>query len=98
MPLLDRLGGASSAHVVARDELVECLEVVPAAAPRQIAQIDRVADPEVLKRLQKAAIDRLPHSQLDGDATAEPPRHIPAVHALRRGCQAKQFLRLHVFE
>ena len=78
--------------------LLELLERVAAAAPRDLAEVGAVGDAEVLERHEEALIDGLPEPQLDGDAMVEPLGDVLAVETLGRRGEAEQLLRREVVE
>jgi len=68
-------------------------EYVAAAAPRDVAQIRTIRDPEVLERNEEALVDGFPKPQLDRDTVIEPLRDVFAVEALWRCREAQEFFR-----
>ena len=74
------------ARVVAGVEVAKRAEVVAAARPAHVAQVDAVGDAVVLERHEELAVERVPQAQLGGDVAVEVGQQRLAVAALgRRG-------------
>ena len=70
--------------------------IIAAGAPFQCVQVHRIGDAEILKRAEQLAVNGLRQTDLRRNAVTEIGQDTLAVHALRGGGQAQQYLRLIV--
>ena len=70
--------------------------VIAAGAPFQRVQVHRIGNAEILERAQELAVNGLRQTDLRRNAVTEIGQDTLAVHALRGGGQAQQYLRLIV--
>jgi hypothetical protein len=85
-PLFELLHHGVCPNVGGSDRLSKPLNVVTGtSAPRYVAQIEIVRDPEVGKRYQSMLIDSVPKPQLGCDSVLELVEHWQAIAPFRSG-------------